>query len=332
MLSESQISLIKTTLSGKTVLVTGGAGFIGSHIVERCLRVGAYVIALDDLSAGRYQNIEKHESDPRFKFIKKSITDDSEWDFLRSVDIIFNNAASKKNVCLNNPSRDLEVNGGGVLNLLIQSKARGVTRFIHASTGSVYGEPKIFPTTEQHPLSPVSFYGVSKLTGEKYVSLFGSQFGMQITNLRYFHVYGPRQESNEFGGVIAIFARNILNGENLSVHGSGNQLRSFTWVDDLVDANLLAAVSPASIGKEYNVASGVKVKIVELAEGMLNQAGLPLSRIKYESRLVGDIDYFEVSSDKIKEELGLRFVQDFWGKLREAMPSLLDSARIQARA
>src|SRR5690606_3076792 len=115
-------------------------------------------------------------------------------------------------------------NGGGTLNMLEFAKKHNVERFIHASTGSVYGEPVIFPTTEEHPLRPVSYYGVSKLAGERYVDTFHRLYGMKTTILRYFHVYGSRQESNEFGGVVSIFIRNILENQPMFVNGDGEQM------------------------------------------------------------------------------------------------------------
>lgn len=140
------------------------------------------------------------------------------------------------------------VNGGGALNLLGFAKKHGVERFVHASTGSVYGEPVVFPTTEDHPLRPVSYYGVSKLAGERYVDAFHRLYGMKTTILRYFHVYGSRQESNEFGGVVSIFARNILERKPLLLTATG-QVRSFTYVKDLINANLAAGLENKAIGQ-----------------------------------------------------------------------------------
>lgn len=329
MITKKTESQLQSQLSGKTALVTGAAGFIGSHIVERLLNYNVNVIGLDDLSAGHTRNVDIFDNHKSYRFEQKGIEDPAGWEFLSDVDIIFDNAASKKNICLSDPQRDLFINAGGVLNLLQRANEYGVEKFVHASTGSVYGEPRIFPTTEEHPLDPVSYYGVSKLAGEKYVSLFGSQYDLNITNLRYFHVYGPRQESNEFGGVMAIFARNILKHENLIVHGTGEQMRSFTWVGDLVDANLLAASSEKSSGKTYNVASGIQVKIIELAKRMIEISRSTKSRIEHGARLVGDIDYFEVSSNKIEEELGLKFEKDFWSKFDMINHQLFETVKIQ---
>jgi nucleoside-diphosphate-sugar epimerase len=309
-------------LRGRKVLVTGAAGFIGSHLSEALVDLGAEVVAIDDLSAGKLTNLAPLSQRPNFRFARIDVCDGGpEMDALfDGVDTVFHNAASKKNVCLVDPQRDLAVNAGGALNLLEKARAHGVRKFVQASTGSVYGEPQIFPTTEEHPLHPVSYYGVSKLAGERYVDVFHKLYGLDTTILRYFHVYGPRQESNEFGGVVSIFLRRITSGENPIVFGHGRQVRSFTWVGDLVQANLRAATNPKATGQAYNAASGVRVTINELAEGMLALLD-PQKRLSVEhgEPLIGDIMEFDVANAKIREDLGLTFETDFWGTLRTAL-------------
>jgi len=309
-------------LHGKKVIVTGGAGFVGSHLCERLVEIGAQVVCLDDLSAGKRGNVDMLAGHANFSFAHKDVCDDdAEMRALfEGVDTVFHNAASKKNICLINPARDLEVNAGGALNLLRHSMDAGVRKFVHASTGSVYGEPQIFPTKEDHPFEPVSYYGVSKLAGERYIDVFHKLYGLDTTILRYFHVYGPRQESNEFGGVVSIFLRRISEGQNPVVFGHGEQVRSFTWVRDLVEANLRAASNPVASGKAYNVASGIRVTINDLAKGMLEILD-PEGRLVVEhgDPLIGDIMEFDVSSEKIRSELGLTFEQDFWKTLRTAL-------------
>lgn len=309
-------------LSGRKVIVTGGAGFVGSHLVEELVALGADVISMDDLSAGKPSNVKLFEGRNNFRFAEMDVcvSSVSMKALFEGVDTVFHNAASKKNICLDNPERDLEVNAGGALNLLRHAMDAGVRKFVHASTGSVYGEPKIFPTTEDHPLAPVSYYGVSKLAGERYVDVFRHLYGLDTTILRYFHVYGPRQESNEFGGVVSIFLRRITEGKNPIVFGHGEQVRSFTYVKDLVAANIAAATDPAASGQAYNVASGIRVTINELAKGMLEILD-PEGKLSVEhgDPLVGDIMEFDVANTKIREELGLSFEQDFWGTLRAAL-------------
>lgn len=313
------------SLFNRKVLVTGGAGFVGSHLSEQLVAVGAQVICLDDLSAGKRSNIAHLEGSPNFRFVQASVCDSGlDLDeIFTGLDTVFHNAASKKNVCLINPQRDLEVNAGGTLNLLQKARDHRVRKFIHASTGSVYGEPKLFPTTEAHPFAPVSYYGVSKLAGERYVDVFHELYGLDTTILRYFHVYGPRQESNEFGGVVSIFLRRIIERQNPVVFGHGDQVRSFTWVGDLVDANLRAATNSAATGEAYNAASGIRVTINELAKGMLEILD-PTHELAVEHGppLVGDIMEFDVSNSKICGQLGVQFQSDFWGTLKHALTNV----------
>ncbi len=316
------MSVHPAELAGRKVVVTGGAGFVGSHLCEALVDLGADVICLDDLSAGKESNVALFRGRNNFRFAELDIcADDAAMkEIFERVDTVFHNAASKKNICLDNPQRDLEVNAGGALNLLRHAMAAGVRKFVHASTGSVYGEPQIFPTTEDHPLAPVSYYGVSKLAGERYVDVFRHLYGLDTTILRYFHVYGPRQESNEFGGVVSIFLRRISEGQNPVVFGHGEQVRSFTYVKDLVAANIAAATDPAATGQAYNVASGIRVTINDLARGMLEILD-PAGKLSVEhgDPLVGDIMEFDVANAKIRSQLGLSFEQDFWGTLKSAL-------------
>jgi nucleoside-diphosphate-sugar epimerase len=319
-----------TLLKGKKVIVTGGAGFIGSHICEELVRIGAEVISLDDYSAGKEVNIAFLKQHPNFKAVKMSVCDTEGMDALfEGVDTVFHNAASKKNICLVNPKRDLAVNAEGTLNLLEYALKHKVRKFVHASTGSVYGEPIEFPSAENHPLRPVSYYGVSKLAGERYVDVFNHLYDLDTTIIRYFHVYGPRQESNEFGGVVSIFMRNALERKDLTVFGHGDQVRSFTYVKDLVNVNIQAAINPISKGEVYNAASGIQISINKLADFILSRMNdHKQSQIVHGEPLLGDIMNFDVSNDKVKNHLSVSFEQDFFGTLDETIQQYLDYFRI----
>lgn len=306
-------------LRNKKVLVTGGAGFVGSHLCEELVNLGSNVISADNYSAGKKENIKFLQKYDNFQAVNMDVTQKDGWnDIFTDLDIIFHNAASKKNICLMNPQRDLEVNAGGTLNLLLLASKFRVDKFVHASTGSVYGEPEIFPSDESHPLNPVSYYGVSKLAGERYVAAFNRLYGMNTTILRYFHVYGTRQESNEFGGVVSIFLRKILENKSIEIFGDGQQVRSFTYVKDLVKANLLAAVTPGASGEVFNAASGISISINELATGLKKLTKSDVSII-YGKPLVGDITNFDISNEKIKDILNIKFDQDFWGRMNEIL-------------
>jgi UDP-glucose 4-epimerase len=300
-------------------MVTGGAGFIGSHVIEELLDTGIDVVSIDSFVAGKEENIAPFIGNPRFKSVRCDITD---YDTLKKqfdgVDIVFHQAASKKNVCLKDPRVDLRVNGEGTFNLLELSRDRGVKKFIHASTGSVYGEAKITPQTEEHPLCPVSYYGVSKLAGERYVKAFEHLYGLDATVLRYFHVYGPRQESGEFGGVIAIFIRAVLSGNTPVIFGDGKQERSFTYVKDCANANLFVAVTDGTKGQEYNCASGINVTVGELFTRIIEILGRNDMTPKYSDWLVGDIKKFDISNAKLCS-LGFEFLTGFDEGLRKTI-------------
>lgn len=305
-------------------LVTGGAGFVGSHLVEELLKQGLEVISVDNYFAGKRENLKQFHDFASFQEVKCDVTD---YDELRryfdGVDIVFHEAASKKTICLNDPRKDLLINGGGTFNVLELARDFGVKKVVHASTGSVYGEPRYFPQDEEHPLNPTSYYGVSKLAGEKYVRAFCDLYDMDCTILRYFHVYGSRQENSDVGGVVSIFGRRVLNGEPLIIHGDGTQQRSFTYVKDLVNANLLVAMADETRGEAYNCASGINVTIGELAEKVKEYFGRNDIQTIYDDWTVGDIKVFNVSNEKIKK-LGHEFRWSFDDGLRETLDWLED--------
>ena len=304
----------------KKALVTGGAGFIGSHICEELVKLGIEVISVDDYSAGKEKNHAHLDQYPNFKAVKCDITDLEELSkHFTGVDIVFHNAASKKNICLKDPRRDLDVNAKGTFNLLDLAHKNGVKKFVHASTGSVYGEAQYTPQDEKHPLEPASYYGVSKLAGERYVLLFHKIFGMDTTVLRYFHVFGPRQESNEFGGVVSIYVRNMVNGETPIIFGDGTQERSFTYVKDVVMANFLAATKPETNGKAYNCASGISVTIKQLCDKAIEHFGKTGTvKPEYRDWTIGDIKTFNVDNSQLKS-LGMEFETDFFSRLSEVI-------------
>lgn len=296
----------------KKALVTGGAGFIGSHIVEELVKMGIETISIDNYAAGKKENLEHLSRYKNFKEIRCDVTDVDELEkIIPGVDVIFHQAASKKTVCLRDPRLDLDINAKGTFNLLSLSVKYNVTKFVHASSGSVYGEAQYFPQDENHPLIPTSYYGVSKLAGEKYAKVFENLYGLNTTVLRYFHVYGPRQESSDVGGVVSIFCRSILSGYPIMIYGDGTQQRSFTYVKDVVKANLLAAEIPITRGQVYNCASGIKVTIKELADMVALRLNVKDQKIEYHDWLPGDIKKFDIDNSKIKNHLGLEFITDF---------------------
>jgi nucleoside-diphosphate-sugar epimerase len=298
-------------LKYNTCLVTGGAGFIGRHICEEVLHQGKKVICVDDLSSGKMENIAELMDYRNFTFIKADIRHlDEILPVFEGVEVVFHNAAAKCTVCRKDPFRDLMVNAWGAWCVLEASRIQGVKKVILASTGSVYGEAQYFPQDEKHPYVPRSFYGVSKLCGENYARAFYEYYDLEYSIIRYFHVYGPYQESAEWGGVIPIFIRRAYAGLPLIIYGDGSQVRSFTYVKDDVNANFILANSEESNGEAYNVASGIKISILELAKMVLRLMNREDLEIQFKPWRLGDIKIFDVNNSKIKS-LGATFETDF---------------------
>lgn len=296
----------------KKAIVTGGAGFIGSHIIEELINLGINTISIDDYFAGKEENLSHLKHLPNFCEVKCDITDYNKLEqYFEGVDIVFHQAASKKTICLNDPRRDLEINAEGTFNLLELSLKYNVRKFIHASTGSVYGEAQYFPQDENHPLNPTSYYGVSKLAGEKYVNAFNHLYGLNTTILRYFHIYGARQESTDVGGVVSIFIRRMLEEKDITIFGDGTQERSFTYVKDVVRANLLSAINKKATGQVYNCASGITITIEQLANMVIKILGIKNQKINYDEWMIGDIKVFNIDNSKIVKDLGIDFLKDF---------------------
>lgn len=293
-------------LDYKKALVTGGGGFIGSHIVEELLKRGLEVVSVDNLVTNDYTNTLIFSDNQKFQFECVDITNyDDLVPCFKDRDIVFHNAASKKTICLDNPMRDLEINAKGTYNVLKIAKKAGVKKFIHASTGSVYGEPIFLPTTEKHPTNPTSFYGISKLSAEKYVLLAD----MDTTILRYHHVYGTRQNYSDYGGVVSIFIRRLLQDKPPIIHGDGTQIRSFTYVKDVVNANLFVASLDNSKDNIFNVASGLKITINDLANTLMKLMNKHIEPI-YDDWLEGDILQFNIDNSKLKK-LGFKYQYSF---------------------
>ncbi len=308
-------------ISDSVAVVTGGAGFIGSHLCDRLVEAGNQVICVDNLDGtdGSNHNISHLLDAPQFTFAQESVVDWASPSNLDGVEYVFHQAASKNTVSLDNPVRDLEVNALGTLRLLLAAKDSGVRKFVHGSTGSVYGELQE-TQDEWHPKNPVSFYGVSKLAGESYCRVVGEMYDLDCTVYRYFHVIGPRQNDSDTGGVVPIFIRRCLEGEPLVIFGTGEQLRSFTSVDDVVEANLLAA----RLGKEsngvFNCASGIQVSIQELAD-FVSETMSHSGKIDYREWRLGDIINFDVDNSAIRG-LGMTFDVDWKSVVRRVVGSM----------
>lgn len=300
------------SVKGKRFLVTGGAGFIGSHIVEFLISGGANVVVVDNLSTGKLSNLPQTDL---LSFIQADVTS---FDFssVGKVDCIFNEAATSLLPSFKDPVRDMNVNAGGTLRVLDYSRRYDI-RLVHASSGSVYGNPVKLPIDESHSLNPISPYAVSKLASEYYCCIYAREYGVDVRVLRYFNVYGPRQNVSEEMGVVPIFVRNALSNIPLRVFGDGRQTRDFLNVKDVVRANMLAYLSEGARGEIMNIGGGGReVSILELAEMIVKITGSK-SEIVFAERKPGDIRRLVADSSKAERLIGYRSAVDLEQGLRE---------------
>src|SRR5687767_1848856 len=244
-------------------LVTGGAGFIGSHVTERLLSEGHDVRVVDDFSTGRRENLEfaPASSDPwgRLEVVPGDITDeDTARRAVKGVEIVLHQAAIPSVPrSVSDPLASHEANATGTLRLLLASREAGVRRFVYASSSSVYGDSPTLPKREAMPAEPLSPYAISKLSAELYARTFTKIYGLATVGLRYFNVFGPRQDpASEYAAVIPRFILWSLQGTPLEIHGDGQQSRDFTYIDNVVEANCLAAGAPGAAGQAFNVGCG----------------------------------------------------------------------------
>ncbi|MDC0707011.1 NAD-dependent epimerase/dehydratase family protein [Stigmatella sp. ncwal1] len=252
------------------VLVTGGAGFIGSHVSDEFLRAGHEVIALDNMSSGKRENL-----DPKVRLVELDIRSPEAAALIRSErPQVICHLAAQMDVrrSVEDPRFDADANILGMLNLLEAARASGVKKVIFSSTGgAIYGEQDVFPAPESHPTRPVSPYGVSKAAGELYLGYYRAQYGLSYVALRYANVYGPRQNPHGEAGVVAIFSQRLIAGRECAIYGDGGQTRDFVFGPDVARANLLA------VEKDYvgavNIGTGVETDINRLYALLAGAAG-----------------------------------------------------------
>jgi UDP-glucose 4-epimerase len=255
------------TLSYDRLLVTGGAGFIGSHTVDALLEQGSHVWVLDDLSSGLRGNLRRWKRARNLQFTQNTVAKyNLVVSLARKVDAILHFAAVvSPAVSMINPQITNEVNVSGTLSVLRAAQETRVHRVVFASSSSVYGKLPIVPTRETAVLDPITPYGASKLAGEKYCRAFFNAFELGAVALRYFNVYGSRQSSNPYSGVISIFLDRLRRRLRPLIYGTGKQIRDFVHVSDVVRANLLALESPRGSGETFNIGTGYATTINELA-------------------------------------------------------------------
>ncbi|KKW29972.1 MAG: hypothetical protein A3K06_01020 [Candidatus Doudnabacteria bacterium RIFCSPHIGHO2_01_52_17] len=271
-------------LKGKTVLVTGGAGFVGSHLARKLLENGARVIVLDNLSTGSESNIADLRVHKNFVFIKgdANILADIEGVFAKhKVDFVFHYAAKVGVLRTIEHPLDVMKDIDGVRNVLEMSRQHGVKKVVFSSSSEVYGDPVEFPEREDGHLNPKMPYAVVKLVGEKYLELYNQIYGLKTCSLRFFNIYGPRQDSSAYGFVVGIFIKQALAGEPLSVFGDGTQTRDFVYIDDNINASILALLSAETDGQVVNIGTGRPMTVLDLAESIIREVGSQGPEVKF---------------------------------------------------
>ncbi|MEE4270071.1 MAG: NAD-dependent epimerase/dehydratase family protein [Thermoanaerobaculales bacterium] len=287
---------------GSLICVTGGAGFIGSHVAEALVRDGHQVLILDDLSSGRKENVPAGA-----ELVVADIRSDEAAALLvdRRIEVLVHHAAQmdvRRSVA--DPRFDADVNIGGLLNLLEAARAGSVKQVVFASTGgAIYGEQDTFPAGEDHPIRPLSPYGVAKLASERYLYFYNQEYGLDATCLRYANVYGPRQNPHGEAGVVAIFLHRLLDGEQPVINGDGLQTRDYVYVGDVVRANLAAVDLPGF--RTYNVGTAVETDVNVLFELIRGAVGSD-AEAGHGPAKAGEQLRSCITSELIEEELGLR--------------------------
>jgi UDP-glucose 4-epimerase len=283
------------------ILVTGGAGFIGSHVVDAYIEQGNDVVVVDDLSTGRMSNLN-----PKAKFYQVDIRSPQLGDvFDAERPDIVNHHAAQMNVrrSVADPLFDADVNILGSLKLIEFAKSYQVKKFIYISTGgAVYGEPEYLPCDESHPINPICQYGASKHTVEHYLYMYNVNYGLNYTVLRYPNVYGPRQDPHGEAGVVAIFSGQMLAGEQVVINGDGEQTRDYVYVGDCARANLVVTDQAAATGI-YNIGSGKGTSVNEIFASLRDITGYKIAPV-YGPAKIGETRYIYLSAEKASQELG----------------------------
>jgi len=285
-------------------LVTGGAGFIGSNTVDELVRRGHEVLVLDDLSSGKAANLV--EVRDKIQFLEYSVTDlDRLRGACRGVDYVLHLAArTSVPRSVKDPLETNRVNVDGTLNVLVAARDEKVKRVVFAGSSSVYGETPTLPKREEMPAAPISPYGLTKLAGEIYGQIFQRCYGLEFVSLRYFNVFGPRQDpGSPYSGVLSLFNAALLNGTQPTVYGDGEQSRDFTYVGNAVEANLLACEAPRAAGLVFNIGTGSRYTLNQTLKLLEKITGRP-AKAKYGAPREGDIYDSQADISRAREVLG----------------------------
>ena len=305
---------MKRIITDTKVLVTGGAGFIGSNLVEVLLNQNNEVVCLDNFSTGKRHNIEKFISNTNFKLIEGDIRDlDTCREAVKGVKYILHQAAlGSVPRSVNDPKTTNDVNISGFLNMLIAAKDEKVRRFVYAASSSTYGDHKELPKKEDVIGNPLSPYAITKYVNELYASVFSDLYGLEVIGLRYFNVFGRKQDpKGAYAAVIPLFIRSLISGVDVTINGDGSHSRDFTYIDNIVQINQLAAITdnPKAINTVYNAAYGERINLTELYEYLREllskyDNNIASSNAIYGQEREGDIKHSLASIDKASELLG----------------------------
>lgn len=310
-------------------LVSGGAGFIGSNLADELIRQGAKVTILDNLVTGFRENLEEIKGD--FDFIEGDLNDEAKLKkALDGVSIVFHQAALPSVPrSVENPSETHQACVNGTFNLLLKSKESGVQRVIYAASSSAYGDQPTLPKVETMLPEPLSPYAAAKLMGEYYAQVFSRVYGLETISLRYFNVFGPRQNpSSQYSGVISRFIDALMSGKTPVIYGDGEQSRDFTYVANVVDANIKAAQTSKGIGQTINAANGERISLNELLEVLKKITAQENVEADYQPERKGDVKHSQADNTRAKDwidyekliglEEGLRKTIDWWKSSRFA--------------
>lgn len=311
------------------VLVTGGAGFIGSNLAEELIRQGARVSIIDNLATGFQENLDDIDGD--FDFIEGDINDDAALTrAIEGAEVVFHQAALPSVPrSIENPLETHQVCVDGTFNLLVKAKNVGVRRFVYAASSSAYGDQPTLPKVESMRPDPLSPYAVAKLTGEYYCRTFNHVYGLETLSLRYFNVFGPRQNpASMYSGVISRFIDAVMTGKPAVFYGDGEQSRDFTYISNVVDANIKAAQTNMGLGETMNVANGDRITLNELFNVLKTVTNRPDAAAEYQPPRLGDVIHSQADNRRAVEclgyaelvglEEGLRNTIDWWASSRFA--------------